>query len=330
MELRVFEADLPLASGETLRGARLSVAVWGALNAAGDNLVLYPTRFGGAHEQNAFLVGPGRALDPERWCVVTPNMLGNGASSSPSNTEGPQGGAQFPQIDHRDNVAFQRMMLAEWFDAAPIALAVGWSMGAQQAYRWAVEEPARVRRLCAVCGATRTRAHNKTFLHSLLAALEADPRYGTGAPPSAGLRAVGRIYAGWAYSQKWVSEEQFQDPAYGGYADLDDWLERYWDALFTARDANNLTTMIRTWLAHDVSDGGELAAALSRVTAQTTVATATTDLYFTPADCAADAAMIPGARYRDIETDWGHMCGSGQSAADADRIDEIIRDLLAS
>lgn len=319
MHLHEFKLDLPLASGGVLRGATLVSAVWGALNDAGDNLVLYPTRFGGTHDQNAFLIGPDRALNPERYCIVVPNMLGNGVSSSPSNADA------FPRVTHADNIALQRAMLAQEFGDAHIALAVGWSMGAQQACRWAVEDPQRVARLLMVCGTARTTPHNRVFLESLLAALEADPRYGTDAAPVGGLRAVGRIYAGWAYSQPWLKREAYRAM---GFETLDDWLVEYWDALFTSRDANNLTAMIRTWIANDVTDGGDLPEALGRITARTSVMTATTDLYFTPADCRAEAAMIPGARYRDIETDWGHMAGSGQSEADTKIIDAAIAELL--
>ena len=326
MELREFTADLRLRCGRVLPGARLSYAVWGELNAARDNLVLFPTRFGGTHAQNAFLIGPGRALDPARWCVVVPNMLGNGASTSPSNAAAPHDGLRFPLVDHADNVAFQRMLLDAAFGGADIALALGWSMGAQQALRWAVDHPDRVKRAFAYCGTARTTPHNRVFLESLLAALRADPRYGTGEPPVAGLRAAGRIYAGWAYSQPWLKAERFREQ---GFASIDDWLERYWDALFEARDAGDLTAMWRTWIAHDVADGGDLAAALGRIRARTLVATASTDLYFTPADCAADAALIPGAAYETVETDWGHMAGSGQSEADAAAMDAMIVGLLA-
>ncbi|MEM7671428.1 MAG: hypothetical protein AAF317_20280, partial [Pseudomonadota bacterium] len=142
------------------------------------------------------------------------------------------------------------------------------------------------------------------------------------------LRAVGRIYAGWAYSQPWIKRAAYRDPGYGGYADLDDWLENYWDRLFMARDAGDVTAMARTWIGNDVADGGDLGAALGRITARTVVMTATTDLYFTQADCRAEAGMIRGAVYRDIETDWGHMCGSGQSSAGTAAIDAAIRDIL--
>lgn len=325
--VRTFRMDLPLAAGGVLAGARLVYAVWGRLDAAGDNLVLFPTRFGGTHEANAWAIGPGRALDPARWCIVVPNMLGNGASTSPSNAAPPVSGPAFPLVTHADNLALQRAMLDADFGGAPIALALGWSMGAQQAYHWAVAEPARVARLLTLCGTARTTPHNRVFLEALLAALAADPRHGTGARPVAGLRAMGRIYAGWAYSQPWLKAERFREM---GFASLDDWLTGYWDALYEARDADDLTAMIRTWIANDVAEGQDLGAALGRITARTTVATATTDLYFTEADCRAEAALIRGARYVPLETDWGHMAGSGQSSADAAAIDALIAGVLAA
>ncbi len=327
MEVIDFTTDLPLASGSRLREARCRYAVWGRLNATRDNLILYPTRFGGTHEQNAFLIGPGMALDPERWCIVVPNMLGNGTSSSPSNT------ANFPVVTHADNIELQRRLLADRFDDAPIALAVGWSMGAQQSYRWAVEQPDRVRRLLTVCGTARTTPHNRVFLEGVLAALSADPRYGSDETPEAGLKAAGRVYAGWAYSQAWIKRAAYREAAYretfGDFETLDDWLEGYWDKLFLARHAGDLTTCARTWMTNDAANGGDLAEALGRITAKTLVMTATTDLYFTPADCREETAMIPGAEYRDIETDWGHMCGSGQSKTDTAVIDRAIAEVLA-
>ena len=324
MRIIDYRTDLPLAAGGVLRGALCRAAVWGRLNKARDNLVLFPTRFGGTHDQNAWAIGPDRALNPTHHCIVVPNMLGNGQSSSPSTTP------DFPAITHADNLALQRRLLAEHFADAPVALAVGWSMGAQQAYHWAVAAPDRVARLLTICGTARTTPHNRVFLESLLAALEADPAFGTDTPPRAGLRAVGRIYAGWAYSQPWIKRAAHADPAYGGYATLDDWLRDYWDALFTARHAGDLTAMVRCWIANDVAPGKDLAAALGRITARTTVMTSATDLYFTPADCRAEAGSIGGARYVEIDSDWGHMAGSGQNPADNAVIDTEIARLLAA
>ncbi len=319
MELRTFSTNLPLASGATL-AADLVYAVYGELNEAGDNLVLFPTRYGGTHEHNDWLVGEHRALDPRKYCIVVPNQLGNGVSSSPSNTEG-----AFPRISHADNFEIQRRLIEAEFRGADIALAVGWSMGAQQSCHWAAKAPDRVKRMLMFCGTARTRPHNRVFLESLLAAFEADPRYGTAESPLGGLRAAGRIYAGWAYSQPWLKDRRHQEI---GFETLDDWLEGYWDALFAQRNADDLSSMIDTWIGNDAADGGDLAAALGQITAKSIVMATTTDLYFTPEDCAEDAAMIPGAEFRAIDSDWGHMAGSGQNEPDNLVIDAAVRELL--
>ena len=167
MQISDYTCDLELACGTTLHGARLRFAVMGRLNAARDNLVVFPTSYAGTHENVQWLIGPDKALNPAKYCIVIPNQLGNGESLSPSDGAGPN----FPRISHADNIAIQRGMLDREFGNADIALAIGWSMGAQQACRWAVEDPARVKRMMMICGTARTRPHNRVFLESLLATL---------------------------------------------------------------------------------------------------------------------------------------------------------------
>lgn len=321
MDIRDFTCDLPLACGAMLSGARLRYAVMGNMNDARDNLVVFPTSYAGTHDNVQWLIGQDKALDPSRYCIVIPNQLGNGESLSPSDGMG----AAFPMISHADNIAIQRRMLDAEFGRADIALAIGWSMGAQQACRWAVEAPARVKRLMMICGTARTRPHNRVFLESLLATLRVDPNYQTNLPPAAGLKAFGRIYAGWAHSQPWLRDERHREL---GFDTLDNWLTGFWEDRFGSRDADNLTSMAYTWMGNDVADGGDLAAALGKITAQTIVMPSATDLYFTPSDCREDAAMISTADYREIPTDWGHMAGSGQSPVDTAFIDMAVRELL--
>jgi homoserine O-acetyltransferase len=78
--------NVVLQSGATLRGARLAYKTHGTLNAARDNAIVYPTWYGGQHTDNEWLIGAGMALDPARYFIIVPDMLGNGLSSSPSNT----------------------------------------------------------------------------------------------------------------------------------------------------------------------------------------------------------------------------------------------------
>jgi len=81
--------DFVLQGGATLRGARLAYKTHGVLNTEKSNAIVYPTRFGGRHTDNEWLIGDGMALDPGKYFVIVPNMLGNGLSSSPSNTPPP-------------------------------------------------------------------------------------------------------------------------------------------------------------------------------------------------------------------------------------------------
>src|SRR5690242_15331072 len=149
---RVFElGNVALQSGDSLEDARLVYATFGELNAARDNVVLFPTYYTGTHRENAAMIGAGRALDPERHFIVVPNMFGNGVSSSPSN-HGPQRGAAFPRVTVFDNVQCHRRLLDEVLGVDRVALAFGWSMGAQQAYHFAALFPERVVALLAVCG----------------------------------------------------------------------------------------------------------------------------------------------------------------------------------
>src|ERR1700692_1721781 len=81
--------DVVLQSGATLRGARLSYKTHGSLNAARDNAIVYPTWYGGQHADNEWLIGAGLALDPERYFIIVPDMLGNRFFRASGNTHPP-------------------------------------------------------------------------------------------------------------------------------------------------------------------------------------------------------------------------------------------------
>ena len=84
--------DLVLQSGATLRDCKLAYKTFGTLSPAKDNVIVYPTWYSGQHYDNEWLIGEGMALDPTRYFIIIPNMLGNGLSSSPSNNPEPYNG----------------------------------------------------------------------------------------------------------------------------------------------------------------------------------------------------------------------------------------------
>ncbi|MEN9208171.1 MAG: alpha/beta fold hydrolase, partial [Gloeomargarita sp. GMQP_bins_14] len=236
---------------------------------------------------------------------------------------------------HWDNVTLQARLLWETWGIERLALVYGWSMGAQQAYHWGALYPERVERLVALCGTARTTPHNRVFLLSLRAALTADPVWdgqtfrGT---PERGYRAFARIYASWAVSQAFYRAKMYQTL---GYRDVEDYLVRGWEANYRRRDPRDLLAMLDTWLRCDVGDNplyqGDYEKALRSIRAATLVMTCTTDLYFPPADCAAEAAIIPQATFRLIPSIWGHRAGNPwQYPPDAAFIRRAVQEWLAA
>jgi homoserine O-acetyltransferase len=320
-----------LQSGRLLRDAKLVYRVYGRLAPDRSNVVLYPTSYGAQHADIDWLIQPMGILDPRRWFVIIVNMFGNGLSTSPSHMQ--DDAADFA-VTHHDNVGAQDRLLREVFGVEELALVYGWSMGAQQAYHWAVLHPERVRCVAALCGTARTSEHNLVFLRSLEAALKADPTWdGTRfvAAPERGIRAFARIYASWAASQAFYRRRLYRDL---GYADLEDYLLRSWEASYRRRHPADLLAMLETWMACDVAANprhrGDLATALGSIRARVLVMPSATDLYFTPDDCAADAAAIPGARLLPIPSIWGHRAGNPyQNPEDASFIRNAIEELTA-
>jgi homoserine O-acetyltransferase/O-succinyltransferase len=323
--------DLPLQSGLVLESAQLVYATFGRPNAARDNAVLFPTYYTGTHRDNARVVGPGRALDPARLFIVVPNLIGNGVSSSPSNHP-TQRAADFPRVTLHDNAACHRRMLQELWGIEHIALAFGWSVGAQQAYHFAALFPDRVRSLLVVCGSARTSPHNWVFLEGVRAALLADPEFRDGRydrPPTRGLGAFGRVYAGWAYSQAFFRNGLYRELGHASPgALLDAWSEQH-----RSWDANDLLAMLWSWQQADISNnaryGGDLGRALRSIEARTIVMPASTDLYFPPEDSALEVTQLRRAELRVLHSDWGHVAGGpDRNARDTEFVEKAIADLL--
>ena len=328
--------DFALQGGATLRGAHLAYKTYGSLNSDGTNAILVPTWYSSWHDQNEWMIGPGKALDPETFFIVSVNMLGNGLSTSPSNTPPPYGRGRFPSITFFDQVEAQHALLTRGLGVTSLELVTGSSMGAAQTYQWAVSHPEMVRRAAPIVGAAITSEHNQVFLKSLTAALRADPVFADGwyAPdhlPSAGLRAFARIYAGWGLSQAFYWQREYRSM---GYSSLEDFLVGFWEGYwFDDRDPNDLLTMLSTWQRGDVGltpgFDGDTEAALRSITCPVLAMPCRTDLYFPPEDEQWASAYIPHGQVSTIDSIYGHFAGLGVHGPDNEFIDQNLKSLLS-
>lgn len=329
----IFLADeFVLQSGVTMSGVQLVYKTHGTLNEKRDNAILFPTWFSVHHTTLEWIIGPGRALDPERHFIITVNILGNGKSTSPSNAAGPFARAAFPLTTVLDNVRLQERMLRELWDIDHLYAVVGRSMGAQVAFQWASYFPTKVPRMLTLCGSARTSPHNYVFLETIKKGIMLDPAFCGGEyveQPSGGLDLMKTIYDSWVVSQTYYRRgmhlsERF--PTTRAY------LDRPFEGV--PRDANNVLAQIATWQNADISRNeryeGDFVSALKAIRARAIVMPSRSDLYFPPEDSEIEVAHMPNAELRVIESCWGHRSGApGGDPVDTAFIEQGIRDLLA-
>ena len=307
-------------SGVTLPRATVVYGTYGHLNAARDNAVLLPSHYMANHHGYEWLIGPGLALDTTKLFLVATELFGNGSSSSPSNTPEPFHGPRFPVTTIRDNVNAVHELLVTDLKITHLRAVIGFSMGAQQAFQWAVSYPAFADRIVATSGTAKTYGHGIVRLEGQIAALTADSAFHGGeytSPPKTGLAAFSMVGAAWLYSQEWWRRELWRGTVPAGTT-----FEQYmqsWRGRFSA-DANNYILQARTWQRHNVGDtpgfGGDVEKALRSIRVPLLYMPSETDLYFPLNDARYEAAFIPTVQLTPIPSLWGHPAGAGGNPAD--------------
>jgi homoserine O-acetyltransferase len=328
--------NLILECGETLRGAKLAYRTFGQLNAEKSNAILVTTWFSGTGKvMRDVYVGPGHALDPDRYFIVIVDQLGSGVSSSPQNTPGPQAMAKFPKLAIGDDVRAQHRMLTELFGIERLALVVGGSMGGQQVYEWAVAYPEMVERAAPIAATARISLHQQVFVETLKEAITSDPRWNGGWYPSGpvvreGMDRMARIVATLGWSTQFYREERWRSIL--GMSSLDDFINGVMKAYFEPMDPNVLLCEMHKWQRADVSRhaGGDLARALARVKARTMVMPISHDGFFPQQECEADCRLVPRALFRVIQSPEGHMGLNGFEPGYMQQVDRHLNELLAA
>ena len=325
--------DVKLLSGKILRAAKITYKTYGTLNKNSDNVIVLPTFYTGTHKRNEGFFGSGRAIDPNKYFIVSINMFGNGLSSSPSNTPSPQDGSRFPDITLWDNINCQHKLLTEKLKVKKIALVTGWSMAGCQSYQWAAQYPDMVKAILPFCASAKTSKHNHVFLEGVKAALTADQKWNKGdynSPPIAGLKAFGRVYAGWAFSQDFYREMLYKKL---GFKTAEDLLKDWENDHAKNWDANDLLAKIRTWQMADISAGplynNDFEKALKSIKARTILMPCNQDLYFRTKDNEYEAKHIKNALLRPIDSLFGHCAANPGNDKNFElNLDRNINELL--
>ena len=233
-----------LASGTSLPALKLA---YRTLGDARNPTILIPTCFGGRLSTTMIELLKRPSLSQNHYHIVLVALIGNGESSSPSNTASPYHGPKFPTIEYADNIRAQHLLLTTHLKIDHLHAVLGFSMGGQQAYHWAVMFPDFLARAIIICSSARTSWHNYAFLEGPKAALVNSEDFMAGdytKQPVKGKEAFCRVYATWAMSASWFRQELFKTGM--RRCSFHDWVEKDWIERYAGWDANDLLCLLNT------------------------------------------------------------------------------------
>jgi len=353
--------DLTLESGVVLPDVTVAYETWGQLNEDHSNAVLLEHALtadshvvgpiGPGHNAPGWwegIVGPGLAIDTNKWFVISANVLGGCQGTTGPSTISPDGrpyGADFPQITIRDQVTTE-VALADALGIERWAMVAGGSMGGMRALEWAVTEPERVERLVVIAAPAQTTGDHIAWAAPQLAAIRLDPAWRGGqyydAPaghgPHHGLGIARRI-AHATYRSAHEFDTRFGHQSQGEGATLvagathergrfavESYLDHHADKISRRFDANSYIVLTESLLTQDVGRGrGGVRAALGQVIAKTLVVGVDTDRLYPIAQQERIASGIPGAAPMEvIRSPYGH----DGFLIEIDQMGGLIRGLL--
>ena len=291
-----------LESGQTLHDCQLSYRTYGAINTDRSNVIMVPTWYTGTTQGifDAGLVGPGKTYNTDTYYVITIDALGNGVSSSPSNSKN-QAGVQFPDITIRDMVRSQYQLLTECFEFKHVHMVSGISMGGEQTFEWMMLYPRFADNYLSILGMPwRTAYHQVLMLtyHDILSSVIDDSERVQKAA-----RLLGQISVLTAYTPDFINR-------IFGLEDVDGLLTETISAQgdHSFSRMQDILSQTKAMLTHDirtsVDDFEKHITSLKDIRAA--VIDAPSDMMMNPGPSFAFAEMLGIESYR-IEGDGGHM-----------------------
>jgi homoserine O-acetyltransferase len=302
--------DFKLESGETIRDLHLGYRTLGTLNADKSNAILWPTWFTGTSEQLLQFVGPGKLLDTSKYFVILVDALGDGVTSSPSNSV-LQPHMYFPQFTIRDMVNAEYKLATERLGLKHVHAVMGISMGGMQTFQWMTAYPDFIDKAIPIVGSPKLTSYDLLLWTAEEHAIEADAAWTHGdytSPPAAGLRTVADIgelnITTPSHVVAHTPPEQFSAFLARAERDTIRWF-----------DANDRIRQLQAMMSLDVSKpfGGSMEKAAAAVHAQVLVIPSAQDHMVNPTP-ALDFAKLIHAQVFELTSDCGHLANSCESA----------------
>ncbi len=322
--------DLKLQSGQVIRDFAIAYVTHGKLNAKKSNAILMCSSLVGDHHRIDFLIGPGKALDTEKYFIVCTDPIGNGLTTSPSNSK-TQHGPKFPAFNIRDMVQSQYRLLTEHLGIKHLVAVTGASMGGMQSLQWAVSYPEFMDAVVALSPSARVSAWTTAFLKACNSIFELDPAFEGGNYKSQPEKAW-RLWTDFLLALEANSPEGLEHM----YPNSKDSLKflKWWEELWLKKgfDANDCIYQDNAIIEHNVGDtpgfNGNYMKALKSIKARVLVFPCKGDI-LVPPFIKEDAKYIKNAQIAEVPTLFGHFGASAiYSQADVLYMNSVARTFL--
>jgi len=319
-------------SGEAIDDLKVSYVTYGKLNAARDNAVLSLQHFTGDHHDNEFLIGPGKAFDPEKYFVIATDFLAN-AKLREDLTTGPTNSGlkmRFPRVTARDWVNADAKLVKEYLGINHVVAAVGASIGGINAFQLAVSYPDFVSAIIPIAASPQTNPQTRMLLRHVRDIIAMDPGWYSGmydVNPATGLRIALMELTPWWRSTQWymdtlTTSEKLRD------------FEATWQGIWSGLDARDIFYELDGWSEFNIGDtpgfNGDVKAALAAIKARTLLIGVKEDQLTRREELQFARSAIRDAAYLELSSSAGHTVAAGFDPKFNDAINSEIAKFLAT
>lgn len=305
-----------LVSGQQIDQCRLGYRTWGTLNAARSNAVLFPTWFSGVSANLADAIKPDSLVDPTKYFVIAVDALGDGVSSSPSNST-TQHGTAFPAFTIQDMVNTEYRLATETLGLKHLHAVMGISMGGIQTFEWIVDYPGFMDAAIPIVGSPHPDSRDLLLYRADADAVRSDPAFQQGHYTQPITAPVAQL----------IWDLNLTTPANYLHTHTTD----QFNADYAAAHAKGIQPFdANDWLAqldaidhHDIAHGSSMEDAARRIKARVLIVNAAQDHMVSP-EPALDFAKLIGAKTIVLQSDCGHLAPGCEAAT----LDPAVRAFL--
>ncbi|GHS98291.1 homoserine O-acetyltransferase [Synergistales bacterium] len=324
--------DFKLVNGEVIRDFSISYVTHGTLNESKDNAILMTSSLAGNHHRVDYLIGKGKAYDPDKYFIICTDAIGNGLTTSPSNSKS-QPGMKFPRYSIQDMVNSQHRLVTEKFGLTKLLVVTGASMGGMQSLQWGASYPDMVQTIVAIIPLGKAGPWMKLQCEAMRRAIMLDPAWDNGnytSQPEKGMKLWATLLFGLAVNTPQAINENFD----GDTKKALEWLAKRDELLWKAIDANDFIIQSEACDSFDLGQtpgfDGDYVKALASIKAKTLMLSGSGDILCPEDEAKFAADHIPNATFKLIAPPRkrGHGAGTDWTAPEAAFQNEEITKFL--